>query len=70
MPRICCSNGKKRSFIFLIFFSGLYVGQSFVYGPQEEGDINPSHTILKLNKRDDELARRLAREHGMVIRVV
>jgi hypothetical protein len=39
------------------------------YGPQEEPDREFSHTIIKLNKRDDALARSLARDMGMVIRV-
>jgi hypothetical protein len=29
----------------------------------------PSHTVIKLHKRDDELARRIAAEHGMVVKV-
>ncbi|KIH53078.1 hypothetical protein ANCDUO_16804 [Ancylostoma duodenale] len=29
----------------------------------------PTHTVIRLAKRDDELARRLAAEHGMKVRV-
>lgn len=48
----------------------VYLCQSVQYGPREEPDPNgPSHTILKLNKRDDELARQLAHNMGMVVKV-
>ena len=37
---------------------------------EETGDCpEVSHTVIKLEKRDDALARRIAEEHGMVIRV-
>lgn len=36
----------------------------------ERGDCpDPSHVILRLHKRDDELAQRLAGAHGMVVKV-
>lgn len=30
---------------------------------------DPIHTVMKLDKRDDELARRIARDHGLVVKV-
>lgn len=67
---VCCLNSINGSLIFFLLFHLVYLCQSVQYGPREETDLNgPSHTILKLNKRDDELARQLASNMGMVIKV-
>ncbi|KAI6182606.1 CRE-BLI-4 protein [Aphelenchoides bicaudatus] len=63
--RKCGSNGQ----LLLVLLSiQQLLGWSLVYGPQEEPDSEFSHTVIKLAKRDDELARRLARDMGMVVR--
>ncbi|KAI6226031.1 Convertase P-domain protein [Aphelenchoides besseyi] len=38
------------------------------FGSENEPQAEASHTILKLAKRDDELARRIARDHNMVVK--
>lgn len=63
-----CGLAAQQLILLLLFIQCLYTRAS-VYGPHEEPDHEFSHTIIKLAKRDDELARRLARDMGMVIRV-
>jgi hypothetical protein len=71
MPvRVCCRNSINGFIILFLLLHFVYLCQSVQYGPREEPDPNgPSHTILKLNKRDDELARQLAHNMGMVVKV-
>lgn len=71
------SKMNRHRFIYILFF--IVIGLLISYSHANEHDsllceesgncAEAIHTVIKLNKRDDELAKRIAEEHGLVVKV-
>ncbi|VDK65465.1 unnamed protein product [Cylicostephanus goldi] len=59
----------RTGLLVLFSISCIYSVEHDSICDDEDSCPEPTHTVIRLAKRDDKLARQLAEEHGMLVRV-